>query len=116
MLWGLCAPANAEEAELDRMIAETANALSSAGGHAGSVLADSKQVTPGSSLSDWMAITLARSETPERYDQYLSGLKKYVEKAYAKNGGLHDIKATEYHRIWQKIGRDSHRSDCRRHL
>ena len=99
MLWGLCAPANAEEAELDRMIAETANALSSAGGHAGSVLADSKQVTPGSSLSDWMAITLARSETPERYDQYLSGLKKYVEKAYAKNGGLHDIKATEYHRI-----------------
>ena len=81
------------------MITETANALSSAGGKAGSVLADTKLVSPGTSISDWIAITLARSDTPEQYDQYLDGLKKYVEKCYRKDGGLHDIKATEYHRI-----------------
>lgn len=99
MLCGLCAPASAEETELERMITETANALSSAGGKAGSILADTKLVSPGTSISDWIAITLARSDTPEQYSQYLDGLKKYVEKCYKKDGGLHDIKATEYHRI-----------------
>lgn len=99
MLFAVCAPASAEGTELDRMIEETAHALSSAGGHTGAVLADTKLVTPGTSISDWIAITLARSDTPERYSQYLKKLKDYVEKCYAENGGLHDIKATEYHRI-----------------
>lgn len=99
MLCGLCVPAAAEESELDQLIAETAHALSSAGGKEGTVLADAKVVSPGISVSDWIAITLARSDEPECYSQYLKKLQSYVEKCYAEDGGLHDVKATEYHRI-----------------
>ena len=99
MLSGLCIPASAEETELDQMISETANALSGINGQPGTILADSEMVTPGSSLSDWIAITLARCNVPESYSQYLEALKIYVEARYAEDGGLHDVKATEYHRI-----------------
>lgn len=99
MLCGLCVPASAEESELDQLIAETAHALSSAGGKEGTALADAKVVSPGTSVSDWIAITLARSDEPECYSQYLKKLQSYVEKCYAEDGGLHDVKATEYHRI-----------------
>lgn len=96
MLCGLCVPASAEESELDQLIAETAHALSSAGGKEGTALADAKVVSPGTSVSDWIAITLARSDEPECYSQYLKKLQSYVEKCYAEDGGLHDVKATEY--------------------
>lgn len=99
MLSGLCVSASAEETELDRLISETANALSAINGQPGTVLADSEMVTPGSSASDWIAITLARCNVPESYSQYLEALKTYVEACYAEDGGLHDVKATEYHRI-----------------
>lgn len=99
MLSGLCIPASAEETELDQMISETANALSGINGQPGTILADSEMVTPGSSVSDWIAITLARCNVPESYSQYLEALKTYVEAHYAEDGGLHDVKATEYHRI-----------------
>ena len=99
MLSGLCIPASAEETELDQMISETANALSGINGQPGTILADSEMVTPGSSVSDWIAITLARCNVPESYSQYLEALKTYVEARYAEDGGLHDVKATEYHRI-----------------
>lgn len=99
MLSGLCVSASAEETELDRLISETANALSAINGQPGTVLADSEMVTPGSSGSDWIAITLARCNVPESYSQYLEALKTYVEACYAEDGGLHDVKATEYHRI-----------------
>lgn len=99
MLSGLCLPACAEETELDQLISETADALTSMGGQPGTVLGDAEIVSPGSSLSDWIAITLARCNVPESYSQYLDALKTYVEKCYAENGGLHSVKATEYHRI-----------------
>lgn len=99
MLSGLCVPVSAEETELDKLISETANALSSVNGQPGTVLADMDVVTPGSSASDWIAITLARCNVPESYSQYLDALQKYVEARYAEDGGLHDVKATEYHRI-----------------
>lgn len=99
MLSGLCVPVSAEETELDQMISETANALSSMNGQPGTILTDSEMVTAGSSLSDWIAITLARCNVPESYSQYLAALKTYVEARYAEDGGLHDVKATEYHRI-----------------
>lgn len=91
--------AAAEETELDTLISETAAALAAMGGHKGDLLADADYVNPGSSLSDWIALTLARCDVPESYSQYLDALKIYVEKCYAEDGGLHDVKATEYHRI-----------------
>ena len=53
----------------------------------------------GSSVSDWTALALARSGVADDYAGYLARLQAYVERQYAENGGLHDVKATEYHRI-----------------
>lgn len=53
----------------------------------------------GSSVSDWTALALARSGAADDYAGYLARLQAYVERQYAENGGLHAVKATEYHRI-----------------
>ena len=56
-------------------------------------------VVPGESVSDWIAIATGCSANPVKRNAYLKGLEDYVTKEYAENGGLHNIKATEYHRI-----------------
>ena len=53
----------------------------------------------GSSVSDWTALAMARAEVADDYAGYLARLQAYVERQYAENGGLHEVKATEYHRI-----------------
>ena len=53
----------------------------------------------GSSVSDWTALAMARAGIADDYAGYLARLQAYVERQYAENGGLHDVKATEYHRI-----------------
>lgn len=53
----------------------------------------------GSSVSDWTALAMARAGVADDYEGYLSRLQSYVEQKYAENGGLHEVKATEYHRI-----------------
>lgn len=53
----------------------------------------------GSSVSDWTALALARSGAADDFAGYLARLQAYVERQYAENGGLHAVKATEYHRI-----------------
>ena len=53
----------------------------------------------GSSVSDWTALAMARAGIADDYEGYLSRLQTYVEQKYAENGGLHEVKATEYHRI-----------------
>lgn len=53
----------------------------------------------GSSVSDWTALALARAGIADDYAGYLARLQAYVERQYAENGGLHAVKATEYHRI-----------------
>ena len=53
----------------------------------------------GSSVSDWTALALARAGVADDYAGYLARLQAYVERQYAENGGLHEVKATEYHRI-----------------
>lgn len=63
-------------------------------------LLDRPELLPaGSSVSDWLAMTLARAGVPERYGAYLSALESYVEEQYAASGGLDRIKSTEWHRI-----------------
>ena len=53
----------------------------------------------GSSVSDWTALAMARAGIADDYAGYLTRLQAYVEEQYAENGGLHEVKATEYHRI-----------------
>ena len=56
-------------------------------------------VIPGESVSDWIAIATGCSGNPVKRNAYLKGLEAYVTAEYEKNGCLHNIKATEYHRI-----------------
>lgn len=53
----------------------------------------------GNSVSDWTALAMARAGIADDYAGYLARLQAYVERQYAENGGLHAVKATEYHRI-----------------
>ena len=50
-------------------------------------------------MSDWTALAMARTGIADDYAGYLARLQAYVERQYAENGGLHAVKATEYHRI-----------------
>ena len=59
----------------------------------------SKLVAPGESVSDWIAIATGCSGNPVKRNAYLKGLEEYVTAEYEQNGCLHNIKATEYHRI-----------------
>ena len=56
-------------------------------------------VAPGESVSDWIAIATGCSGNPVKRNAYLKGLEEYVTAEYERNGCLHNIKATEYHRI-----------------
>ena len=53
----------------------------------------------GSSVSDWMALAMARAGAADDYAGYLSRLQAYVERQYQENDCLDPVKATEYHRI-----------------
>ncbi len=59
----------------------------------------SELFVPGESVSDWIAIATGCSGEPVKRSEYLKGLEAYVTEAYAREGGLHNIKATEWHRI-----------------
>lgn len=59
----------------------------------------SELVVPGESVSDWIAIATGCSGNSVKRNAYLKGLEDYVTAEYEKNGCLHNIKATEYHRI-----------------
>ena len=53
----------------------------------------------GSSFSDWLAFTLARSEAKDDYGAYLNALEGHVAAAYEKENCLDQDRATEYHRV-----------------
>lgn len=63
------------------------------------LLAEEELFPAGSAVSDWTALAMARAGLPDDYAGYLSRLRDYVEAQYRENGGLHRVKATEYHRI-----------------
>lgn len=58
-----------------------------------------EKLPAGSSVSDWTALAMACAGIADDYAGYLARLQAYVERQYAENGGLHAVKATEYHRI-----------------
>lgn len=65
----------------------------------GAALLTEENFPAGSSVSDWTALAMARAGIADDYAGYLARLQAYVERQYAENGGLHAVKATEYHRI-----------------
>ena len=65
----------------------------------GAALLTEENLPAGSSVSDWTALAMACAGIADDYAGYLARLQAYVERQYAENGGLHDVKATEYHRI-----------------
>ena len=79
--------------------ADSLKALTEEAGCAYEDILNSKLVVPGESVSDWIAIATGCSGDPVKRNAYLKGLEDYVTAEYEKNGCLHNIKATEYHRI-----------------
>ena len=79
--------------------ADSLKALADKAGCAYEEILTSKLVVPGESVSDWIAIATGCSGNPVKRNAYLQGLEDYVTAEYAKNGCLHNIKVTEYHRI-----------------
>ena len=65
----------------------------------GAALLTEENFPAGNSVSDWTALAMARAGVADDYAGYLTRLQAYVERQYAENGGLHAVKATEYHRI-----------------
>ena len=65
----------------------------------GAALLTEENFPAGSSVSDWTALAMVRAGIADDYAGYLARLQAYVERQYAENGGLHAVKATEYHRI-----------------
>ena len=96
----LCVTAFGDSASYDDMAAAIASAQKIQLGIAETdpLLAE-ENLPAGSSVSDWTALAMARAGVADDYEGYLSRLQSYVEQKYAENGGLHEVKATEYHRI-----------------
>ena len=84
------------------VFARTEDPLQALASYAGCDYVDiltSDMVVPGESVSDWIAIATGCSGNPVKRNAYLKGLEDHVTSEYEKNGCLHNIKATEYHRI-----------------
>ncbi len=79
--------------------ADSLRAIADRAGCAYEDILSSKLVAPGESVSDWIAIATGCSGNPVKRNAYLKGLEEYVTAEYEKNGCLHSVKATEYHRI-----------------
>lgn len=62
------------------------------------LLADETLFRAGDAASDWLAVALALSGAAADYDGYRMRLEAYVTECYRQQGGLHRVKATEYHR------------------
>ena len=96
----LCVPAFGETPSWGDLAMDVAVAQRAERGIADNQPLLTEDVFPaGSSVSDWTALAMARAGIADDSAGYLAGLQAYVERQYAENGGLHAVKATEYHRI-----------------
>ena len=96
----LCVPAFGETPSWGDLAMDVAVAQRAERGIADNQPLLTEDVFPaGSSVSDWTALAMARAGIADDYAGYLARLQAYVERQYAENGGLHEVKATEYHRI-----------------
>ena len=96
----LCVTAFGDSLSYDDMSASIVSAEKAQLGIAdGAALLTEENLPAGSSVSDWTALAMACAGIADDYAGYLARLQAYVERQYAENGGLHAVKATEYHRI-----------------
>lgn len=96
----LCVPAFGETPSWGDLAMDAAVAQRAERGIADNQPLLTEDVFPaGSSVSDWTALAMAHAGIADDYAGYLARLQAYVERQYAENGGLHAVKATEYHRI-----------------
>ena len=96
----LCVPAFGETPSWGDLAMDVAVAQRAERGIADNQPLLTEDVFPaGSSVSDWTALAMACAGIADDYAGYLARLQAYVERQYAENGGLHAVKATEYHRI-----------------
>ena len=96
----LCVPAFGETPSWGDLAMDVAVAQRAERGIADNQPLLTEDVFPaGSSVSDWTALAMARAGIADDYAGYLVRLQAYVGRQYAENGGLHAVKATEYHRI-----------------
>mgnify|MGYP004474959087 FL=1 len=96
----LCIPAFGESLSYGEMAAAIPAAQKAQLGIAETApLLTEENFPAGNSVSDWTALAMARAGIADDYAGYLARLQAYVERQYAENGGLHAVKATEYHRI-----------------
>ena len=82
--------------------AGSGDALSAAAALAGSDashILESKELQPGSSVSDWAAFLAGSTGVETEKEGYLRGLWSYVTRQYREKGGLSETKATDWHRI-----------------
>ncbi len=61
-------------------------------------LISSDQISPGEAISDWIVFALIRDGFSDGAREYTDRLKEYVSQAYQKNGGLDNIRSTEWAR------------------
>ena len=100
LLLALCVTAFGDSLSYGDMAASIISAEKAQLGIAdGATLLTEENFPAGSSVSDWTALAMARAGIADDYAGYLVRLQAYVERQYAENGGLHEVKATEYHRI-----------------
>lgn len=79
--------------------ADTLDALAAYKGCTADTLLDGDVLAAGDSVSDWIAVAAGRSRSPKGESRYLRALEDYVTQMYRTEGGLHRLKATEWHRI-----------------
>ena len=85
--------------DISNQVDQTKAGLSGLGGKPEQLLSQGAEFPAGTSICDWVAMSLALTGSGENYAAYRKDLQNYVEKAYAREGGLDKAKSTTYHRI-----------------
>lgn len=91
----LCIGVSAQSLSAQTAVEELANLI---GAKPTNVLGG-KNLVAGDSKSDWTALVAARNGMTQNAEHYLQELWDYVSQAYQKQGGLHVVEATAWHRI-----------------
>lgn len=98
LLLSLCSCNGIHGNDMESRIRQTAKAMQKQS-ETKYLLEDEERFPGGDSSGDWTALVLKLSGRKDAYETYLNRLTEYVGRAYQEKGYLHQIKATEYHRI-----------------
>jgi len=97
ILCGCCLAAQNEDyGELAHQAAEGMRQLAGCGR---ALLSDQEAMPAGTSVCDWAAFAFALAGEKDDYGAYGKALEQYVTQAYADQGGLDTVKATQWHQV-----------------